>query len=258
MTWGVLFCSISPFRLRPESGGATREDRMLLTVRDVVRMLGVSEDELFRMVEEAEIPASRIHGQYRFNRDEVLEWATARRMTVQSAPPAEGRGGLPRLDDALRAGGVYPGVGGADKRAVLTAAMGAIRLPPKVDRGFLTQMLLAREEMASTGIGDGIAIPHVRNPVILPMPESMVALCYLETPVEFGALDGKPVHSMFLIFTTSTRGHLHILSRLMFALRDEGFSAGIRQRAGLDRMASELARLEDAFARSGDKGSPSP
>lgn len=230
---------------------------MLLTVRDVVRMLGVKEDDLFRMVENAEIPACQIHGQYRFNRDELLEWATARRMTLKPASSDTGVGGLPRLDEALRAGGVHRGIGGTDKTAVLTAAMGVIRLPAKVDRAFLTHMLLAREEMASTGIGEGIAIPHVRNPVILPIAESMVALCYLDSPVEFGALDGKPVHSLFLVFTTSTRGHLHILSRLMFALRDERFKAGLNGRADCDALVSELVRIEGQFVHPGG-GSPAP
>jgi PTS system nitrogen regulatory IIA component len=230
---------------------------MLLTVRDVVRMLGVKEDDLFRMVENAEIPACQVHGQYRFNRDEVLEWATARRMTLKSPSSDPSAVGLPRLDDAVRAGGVHRGIGGTDKKTVLAAAMGAIRLPTTVDRAFLTQMILAREEMASTGIGEGIAIPHVRNPVILPIAESMVALCYLDNPVEFGALDGKPVHSLFLIFTTSTRGHLHILSRLMFALRDERFQAELKARAGGAQLVPELARLEEQFAHPG-AGSVAP
>jgi PTS system nitrogen regulatory IIA component len=231
---------------------------MLLTVRDVVRMLGVTENDLFRMVESAEIPVCKVHGQYRFNRDEVLEWATARRMTLKSSSSDSGVGGLPRLDEALRAGGVHRGIGGTDKKSVLTAAMGAISLPANVDRAFLAQMLLAREEMASTGIGKGIAIPHVRNPVILPIAESMVALCYLDTPIEFGALDGEPVHSLFLIFTTSTRGHLHILSRLMFALRDERFQAGLDARADVAQLVPELMRLEERFAHPGDGGNQAP
>lgn len=226
-----------------------RGDSMLLTVRDVVRMLGIGEDDLFRMVEDAEIPACKVHGQYRFNRDEVLEWATARRLSLR-APPAQGTAGtLPRLDEALRAGGVYRAINGPDKKTVLTAAMSAIRLPKGVDRAFLTQMLLAREEMASTGIGEGIAIPHVRNPVVLPIPESMVSLCYLDSPVEFGAIDGKPVDTMFLIFSTSTRGHLHILSRLMLALRDERFRAGLKERCDCGQLAGELARIEEQPAQ---------
>ena len=45
----------------------------------------------------------------------------------------------------------------------------------------------------STAVGDGIAIPHVRNPVVLHVGRPAIALCFLERAIEYGALDGKPV-----------------------------------------------------------------
>ena len=45
-----------------------------------------------------------------------------------------------------------------------------LALPEEVDREFLFQALLARETLASTGVGDGIAIPHLRNPIVLHLP----------------------------------------------------------------------------------------
>ena len=228
---------------------------MFLTVRDVVRLLDVTEDDLFRMVAEKKLPACKVHGQYRFNRDDVIEWAIAQRQALASSAPAAAET-LPGLAEALHAGGVYRDVAGSDKKSALTAALAAIRLPAAVDRSFLVQMLLAREEMASTGIGDGVAIPHVRNPVILPLDRPIVAICYLAHPIEFGALDGKPVHSLFLLFTTSTRGHLHLLSRLMFALRDERFQAALHARADAATLIDELVRLKQQApqpaARSGE------
>ena len=68
-----------------------------------------------------------------------------------------------------------------------------MKLPDDVDREFLYQVLLAREALGSTGIGDGIAIPHVRNPIVLHLSRPTVTLCFLEQPVDFGALDGQPV-----------------------------------------------------------------
>jgi len=220
-----------------------------------VRLLGVTEEDLFRMIKEKQLPVCKVHGQYRFNRDDVLEWAIAQRRAVATAatPPAEA---LPGLAEALRAGGVYREIAGGDKRSVLTSALSAIRLSPTADRAMLVQMLLAREAMASTGIGEGIAIPHVRNPVILTLDRPLVALCYLARPVEFGALDGKPVHSLFLLFTTSTRGHLHLLSRLMFALRDERFHAALQAHADAGTLSAELTRLEGVPTPAVGKGSP--
>jgi mannitol/fructose-specific phosphotransferase system IIA component (Ntr-type) len=73
--------------------------------------------------------------------------------------------------------------------------------------------------LQSTGVGDGIALPHVRNPAVLELATPMVCLCFLEAPVEFNALDGKPVNTLFVPLSPDVRIHLHLLSRISFALR---------------------------------------
>jgi PTS system nitrogen regulatory IIA component len=100
--------------------------------------------------------------------------------------------------------------------------------------------------MASTAIGDGIAIPHVRNPIVLHVPRSMVTLCFLERPVDFGALDGKPVHCLFTMVSPTVRAHLHLLSRLAFALRDAGFLEIVRRQGLRDQILDELRRVESS------------
>src|SRR5258706_7215771 len=99
----------------------------------------------------------------------------------------------PSLSEALRTGGVHYRVGGTDKASVLHAVVDMIKLPDEVDRDFLYQVLLAREALGSTGIGEGIAIPHVRNPIVLHLSRPMVVLCFLERAVEFCAIDRHPV-----------------------------------------------------------------
>ena len=64
-------------------------------------------------------------------------------------------------------------------------------MPDEVDRDFLLTVLEAREAMGSTGIGDGIAIPHVRNPILLHVKRPFVSLFLLKQPVDFDAIDGK-------------------------------------------------------------------
>ena len=71
-------------------------------------------------------------------------------------------------------------------------------LPPEQDRATLLSVLEAREAMGSTGIGDGIAIPHVRNPIVMHIDHAFVTLALLRQPVEFDAIDGQPVHALFM------------------------------------------------------------
>jgi nitrogen PTS system EIIA component len=220
---------------------------MTLQVRDVAQMLDVSEKTLYRWVKAGTIPFHRVGDLYRFNRAEVLEWATCKRMQLSPTMLLEPEAGpvpLPSLVDALKAGGVAYRLGGTDKASVLAAVVEVLRLPEEVDRQFLYQVLLARETLGSTGVGDGIAIPHVRNPIVLHITRPTITLCFLENPIAFGALDGEPVKILFTLISPTVQAHLHLLSRLGFVLHHEGFKAALKREALRDDLIAELALAE--------------
>jgi PTS system nitrogen regulatory IIA component len=220
---------------------------MKLLVKDAARLLNVSEKTIYRWIKQGSIPAYRLNDQYRFNRAELLEWATSRRISVspeifreeesQTEPPAS-------FSEALRAGGIYYRIGGEDKASVLHQVVDTMRLPAEVDREFLYEVLLAREALGSTAIGDGIAIPHARNPVILHLERPLVTLCFLEHPVEFGALDGRPVGTVFTLISPTVRAHLHLLSSLSFALRDPRFEDAVLGQASREEIFAAAEEAE--------------
>jgi len=223
---------------------------MQLTVRDVSTLLKVSEKTVYRWINQGILPAYRVNEQYRFNRAELLEWATSRKMNVSAdlfEEPESSVAPLPTLVEALQAGGIFYRVGGTDKESALRAVVEHMRLPEEVDREFLLRVLLARENLQSTGIGDGIAIPHVRNPIVLHVSRPMITLCFLEKPVEFGALDGKPVYVLFSLISPTVRAHLRMLSRLSFALSDAGFKQAIIDQASRDAILTQARRVEAAL-----------
>ncbi|MFA5865147.1 MAG: PTS sugar transporter subunit IIA [Phycisphaerae bacterium] len=220
---------------------------MQLGVRDVAKLLNVNEKTVYRWVQQGNLPAYRVSNHYRFNRAELLEWATSRRINVSVDifhEPESASITAPGLVDALMAGGVYYRLEGRDKESALKAVVEVMRLPEEVDRNFLLQVLLAREAMASTGIGEGIAIPHVRNPIVLHVPRPMITLCFLEQPIEFGALDNQPVKCLFTMISPTVRAHLFLLSRLAFALRDPGFKDAIQREGSRDQIMNEARRVE--------------
>jgi nitrogen PTS system EIIA component len=203
---------------------------MKLLVKDAARLLNVSEKAIYRWVKQGSIPAYRLRDQYRFNRAELLEWATSRRVSISPEIFREEEPESTQTADfseAFRAGGICCHIGGEDKSSVLHNIVETLRLPVEVDRQFLYQVLLAREALGSTAIGDGIAIPHVRNPVILHLESPSITLCFLDHPVDLGALDGRPVDSLFTLISPTVRAHLHLLSRLSFALRDPRFREAV-------------------------------
>ena len=221
-----------------------------ITVRDAARLLGVPEKTIYRWIDERGLPVHRVHGRHRFNRAELLEWATAQGVRVSAelfAEPSEHEPPLPTLESALEAGGIHFVKGGAERETVLREVVRVLNLPEEVDREFLYEVLLARENLGSTAVGDGIAIPHVRNPVLLHVRPA-VALCFLEEPIPFGALDGKPVEILFVIVTPTSRTHLHLLSRLSAALHDREFRRVLKKRAPYEAIAGALRRVESGFA----------
>ncbi len=119
------------------------------------------------------------------------------------------------------------------------------------DREFVLEVLLAREAMGSTGIGDGIAIPHVRNPVVLNGVPASITLCFLDKPVEFNAIDGQPVHTIFSLVSPTIKSHLQLLAKLSWALHDPGFRDVILRRAEADEILREARRIEGSFAHAG-------
>jgi len=231
---------------------------MQLSVKDAVSLLNVSEKTIYRWIKREIIPVYRINEQYRFNRAELLEWATSRRIKISPdifVEEESSSGSLPSLSDALKAGGVAYRVGGHDVPSVLRAVVDVLNLPEEVDREFLFQVLQARETLGSTGIGDGIAIPHVRNPVVLHVTKPSVTLCFLEHPIDFNAIDRQPVSTLFTLISPTVRAHLHMLSRLGFVLQNQAFKAALKQKASRDELMEALSFAESEIpTTSGNPG----
>ena len=127
------------------------------------------------------------------------------------------------LAEIIERGGIYRGVAGTTPREALNALVKAFPPLPSVPVNTLLQAVLEREELMSTGIGEGIALPHPRNPLVSAEAEQFAALAFLETPVNWNSLDGKPVNTLLLIVSATAKTHLRVLSEITFFSRDENF-----------------------------------
>ncbi len=110
------------------------------------------------------------------------------------------------------------------------------------DREEYRKRVFAREEEGSTGIGEGIAIPHAKcDAVSRPGLAAMV----VKEGVEFDALDGEPVHLIFLIAAPDTKEnvHLDVLSKLSVMMMDENFSNSLKQAKSVEEF---LKIIDDA------------
>lgn len=221
-----------------------------LTVADAAAMLGVDEGVIDRWIRDEKLPVHRVNDQHRFHGSELLEWATVRGIRVSSEKfrgPAATRAPV-TLVGALTEGSVHHDVGGSDRASVLRAIVD--RMPIDEDEaGLLYDYLLAREELGSTGIGDGIAIPHVRNPIILGVERPTMMVSFLENCVDFHAIDGRPVTTVFTLVTTSIRTHLYLLSRVSAALHEPTFRDAVLRRASREEVLAAALEAEGALSQ---------
>jgi PTS system nitrogen regulatory IIA component len=127
------------------------------------------------------------------------------------------------MKDALRESCVIADLKGGTKEEVLTELVSALKDAGLVqDVGQAVGVILEREKLGSTGIGDGVAIPHGK------MKGLNRILCVFgrsKEGIDFDAVDGKPVHIFFLLLAPEDSAGLHIqmLSRISRILRDPSF-----------------------------------
>jgi PTS system nitrogen regulatory IIA component len=77
--------------------------------------------------------------------------------------------------------------------------------------------------------------------------QPFVALFFLENPVDFGAMDGEPVSVLFPIASPTIRGHLQLVSKISFVLRDPTFLRVLHEQASRECILSSLKRVEECM-----------
>jgi len=148
------------------------------------------------------------------------------------------------LTDLVAPNGIFPALKvNGKKQAIQELASRAAKLTGQSER-LIFETLMQREKLGSTGVGNGIAIPHGK----LPKLEKLVGLfARLERPIDFESLDGQPVDLIFLLLAPSAAGadHLKALARVSRLLRDRTVCEKLR---GTDKRDALYALLTESAA----------
>jgi PTS system nitrogen regulatory IIA component len=149
-----------------------------------------------------------------------------------------------KIVEFLRPDAVIATLGGQGAQAVLQELCRPLVAGQRVDGQKLLDTLLEREKLGSTGIGEGVAIPHGKVPGL---PGLMASFGRSVQGVDFRAIDGKPTHLFFTLFApeNSAGAHLKALARISRIFKNPAFRDAILKAPG----AGEIYRLietEDA------------
>ncbi len=140
---------------------------------------------------------------------------------------------------------IVPALAGTDKRAILEELAAHIaHQHPRIDRAILTKVLVDREQLASTAIGEGVAIPHGKLGAVT---EIVACLGRARAGVDFDAMDKQSTFLFFVLVApeSSTGAHLKALARISRVFKDAGFRRRLLDAADAEGMYAVIAE-EDA------------
>lgn len=131
------------------------------------------------------------------------------------------------------------GLRATDKNQILQNISWKIGRQTNADMTWIADQLLKSEENESSGIGDGIAIPHLKS---TPLTKPFIVIARLDQPVEFNSLDGLPVDIVCAVLSPQMDGPLHLrrLSRVTRLLREADIIEALRNAKSEDEMKSIL------------------
>ncbi len=199
------------------------ENKKIMTLAEMADYLKVARRSLTKMAECGDIPATKVASQWRFMRSVVDDWLITRMKTL---PDRE----LENLIDTeklpvplsalLRPELIRLDVEDVGVQRILRLLTDLLIRQNLLDspQDFV-ERLVEREEMVSTAIFPGIAIPHARKPEECPVSEPRLVIGVSPGGADFNSLDGRPTHLFCLICANQVILHLKIIAELALVFR---------------------------------------
>lgn len=225
---------------------------MDLKLKDVAELLNVSEGTIRRWITDSKIPYYRLNHQYRFSRSEIENWVLSCKQGGEFSPFDQEEEETPKerlgtqqfgLFRAIHKGGVYQNIPGDTKEDVIRNAVRQIAGELHLDAEVITELLLDRERLMPTALSNGIGVPHTRD-FLLQESYDVIAVVFPDEPIEYGALDGQPVHTLFFLFACDDKRHLHLLAKLAHLSSKKENLAFLKTRPNKEQLLDYLKNWE--------------
>ncbi|MGM0453339.1 MAG: PTS sugar transporter subunit IIA [Thermodesulfobacteriota bacterium] len=228
---------------------------MELSLDQFAKCMDMPPSTIERWIRQGRMPVKRKGDNCIFSQQALEKWAEEHNLAFckpgveQTQPAEEGPQGLLPV---MKRGGICYDVPGDSVAEALRAAVDRMKAPAgEKEKQRLYENLLDREQMMSTGIGNGVAIPHPRTPLAEAEVPAQIATCFLEKPVDFSAVDKKPVFVLFVLVAPTSQCHLHLLSRISFCLRDAHFLEMLAEKPDPERLLEKAGEFDQRLDEPG-------
>ena len=217
-----------------------------LLVSDVVQLLHVPEATIYRWIRQGDIPCVVRSGKYYFKQTTLFSWAESKHIHIHEhlLDRQKNKKEKPskfQIIEALKTGNVFHDVPSASIEILFQEVSSRMDLPQSV-KVCLTEQLLQREKISSTGIGKGFAIPHPKTPLGQQINQSVVGTYYLHSPLDFKAPDGLPVTVVFVLLSTDSVHHLQLLSQLVRLLANSSVNDMLNRSPSLEILVAQFEK----------------
>ncbi len=211
--------------------------------------LGVSKHVLERWYRNGSLPGKQTNGVLQFNKQDLKTWVKKNNFSwiEPTLQPNTQNSGIDLLSKAIERGGVHHCTKIVDAQTALNHIVNNIKIPEEIDRDKLLNKILEREKVASTGLGNGIAIPHPRKPIGNILPAPIISIWSFETAIPFNAIDDKPVSIIMLLLSSNTKIHLHLLSKLGMIIQEKQILEMIYQKRTVADIVDYVDKLEEKW-----------
>ena len=175
----------------------TKMDKTFIDVKEMARRMGVSEKTIYRMVNDNRIPfAVKIGGQWRFRIDALAGWLS--RQEGGAMPEGGAVNSNISLHEALLQGAVLYRIHGHNRDETIDELLSILPYSSAIDQKAIKISILARESLVPTSM-NAIAYMGISFDQPVFVEKTMVLLAFLETPMDFKALDGRKTEAIFLV-----------------------------------------------------------
>ena len=137
-------------------------------------------------------------------------------------------------------GGGFDNIEGSTPEEIYDAVSKIVPLPIGLERTVFRNELVEREKILSTAVGNGIAIPHPRKPLIKNDEDQRIIVCYPKKPLSMGEPDERKVGTMFILLSKSNQVHILALSAIAKLIHDKAFRDLLETRPDIKKLTSAI------------------